>query len=194
MLFVSNQKVKLRVLFDLNAQLIESFDRGITSEEVLWTRSKGNDLQVTNTDNGTCNWYEVSDHLCDVISCSNRIFRNISFQMTHFQVVGAVQHTAVSIATSVDHIAITLCCGYIHAWSVKSLSDQSLWSLWSEVSKENNKCITLSFVYILECLLHVFLILNSYWTFIKLTFVSVHDSCTSLLGKLNRETVTAYCD
>ena len=40
----------------------------------------------------------------------------------------------------------------------------------------------------------VFLILNSYWTFIKLTLVSVHDSCTSLLRKLNRETVTAYCD
>ena len=83
MLFVSNQKVKLRVLFDLNTQLIESFDRCVTCEEVLWTWSKGNDLQVTNTDNGTCNWYEVSDHGSNVSCSSNRIFRNISFKMTH---------------------------------------------------------------------------------------------------------------
>ena len=48
MLFVSNQKVKLRVLFNLNAQLIESFDRCVTCEEVLWTWSKGNDLQIRN--------------------------------------------------------------------------------------------------------------------------------------------------
>ena len=45
--------------------------------------TKGNDLQVTNTDNGTCNWYEVSDHGSNVSCSSNRIFRNISFKMTH---------------------------------------------------------------------------------------------------------------
>ena len=83
MLFVSNQKVKLRVLFDLNTQLIKSLDWCVACEEILRTRTKGNDLQVTNTDNGTCNWYEVCDHFCNVVSSSYRIFRNISLKMTH---------------------------------------------------------------------------------------------------------------
>ena len=83
MLFVSNQEVKLRVLFDLNTQLIKSLDRCVACEEVLRTRSKGNDLQIANTDDSTCNWYEVCDHLRNVISSSYRIFRNISLKMTH---------------------------------------------------------------------------------------------------------------
>ena len=83
MLLVSNQKVKLRVLFNLNAQLIESFDRCVTCEEVLWTRSEGNDLQIADTDNGTGNRYEVSDHGSNVSCSSNRIFWNISLKMTH---------------------------------------------------------------------------------------------------------------
>ena len=83
MLFESNKKIKFGVFFDLNAQLIKTFDRCITCKEILRTWSECNDLEVTNADNGTCNRYEITDHLGDVISCSNWIFRNVCFKMTH---------------------------------------------------------------------------------------------------------------
>ena len=83
MLFESNEKIKFGVFFDLNAQFIKALDRCITCKEILRTWSECNDLEVTNADNGTCNRYEITDHLGDVISCSNWIFRNVCFKMTH---------------------------------------------------------------------------------------------------------------
>ena len=86
-LFIRNEKVELRVFFDLNTEFVETLDRSVTSEEVLRTRSECNDLEVLNTDNCTSDRYEICDHLSDIFSCSDRIFRNISVKMSHTEVV-----------------------------------------------------------------------------------------------------------
>jgi len=114
--------------------------------------------------------------------------------MTHLQVVGAVQHTTVSITSAINHISVTFCCCHIHTRSVKFFCNQCFRSFRSKVSKKNNQGIALSFVYIFQCLFHIFFVFNSYRTFIKFSFVSVLDCCTSLLRKLDWKTVTTYCD
>ena len=86
-LLIRNEKIELGILFDLNAQLIKTLDRCITSEEVLRTWTKCDDLKILNANNRTSDRYEISDHFCDIFSCSDRIFWNISVKMSHTEVV-----------------------------------------------------------------------------------------------------------
>jgi len=192
MCLVSYVQVKLGVLLDLNAKLIETLDGSVASEEVLRTRSEGDDLEVLNTDDSASDRNEVADHLRDVVSGSYRILRNIALEVAHSEVVGAVQHTAVCVATAVDHVAVAFSSSNEHYRAVKILSDQSLGSLGTEVAEEYNESVALSLLYVLDSLQHVKFILNSYGTLIEVTLVSGLDGTAALLGKNDREAVTAY--
>ncbi len=191
MCLVSYEEVKLGVLLNLNAKLIETLDGSVAGEEVLRTRSEGNNLKILDTDDSAGDRNEVSNHLRNVISGSYRILRNIALEVAHSEVVGAVQHTAVSIAAAVDHVAVTLGSSHEHYGAVEVLSDQSLGSLGTEVAEENYKCVALSLLNILNRLEHIKLVLHSYGTLIEVTLVSSLDSGASLLGQNDREAVTA---
>ena len=192
MCLVSYKQVKFGVLFNFNAELIQSLDGSVAGEEVLRTRSESNNLKVLNTDDGASDRNEIADHLRDVISGTYRIFRNIALEVAHSEVIRAVQHAAVSIAAAVDHIAVTLGSCYEHNRAVKVLRDQGLGSLGTEVSEEYYECVALCLVNIIYGLEHIKLVLNRYGTLIEVTLVSSLDSSATLLGKNDRETVTAY--
>ena len=192
MCLVSYEQVKLRVLLNLNADLIETLDGSVAGEEILRSGTEGNNLKVLNTDDSASNRNELTDHLSDVVSGSNRIFRNIALEVAHSEVIRAVQHTAVSIATSVDHIAVTLGSSYEHNRAVEVLCNKSLRSLGTEVTEEYYECVALCLLNIIYGLEHIKLVLNRYGTLIEVTLVSSLDSSATLLGKSDRETVTAY--
>ena len=78
------EQVKLGVLFDLYTKVVKWFDWCITSKEVQWTWSKADDLQVVQCIYGTSNWYELMDHVCTILSSSNRILRDVSFYIAEF--------------------------------------------------------------------------------------------------------------
>ena len=66
MLLESLEQVELRVLLNLNVEVIEGTDRSVTSEEVVWTRTEADDLQVLQTNDSASDWQELVDELCTV--------------------------------------------------------------------------------------------------------------------------------
>ena len=134
MSLISHEQVELGVLLDLHAELIESLDRSVAGEEVLRTRTKGDDLQTLQADDGTCHGYEVSNHLGDVVGGTHGIGGDIALEVTHGEVVAAVEHTAISVATTVDHVTVALSGRDEHAGTMELLGDECLGGLRSEVA------------------------------------------------------------
>ena len=189
------KQVKLGVLFDFYAEVVQLFDRCVTCQEVGRTRSEADDFQVLNSYNCSCNRYEIFDHGCYVFCIANRVLRNVCVQVAQFQVVACVQNAAVCIAASAYKVVAGLfCCCYYHARSVEVFYKQGFLGLRSEVSKVYNKCITLCFFQVFECVHHVDFILDDDWTFVDFSVVCFYDCFSSVLGKAVREAVTAYCN
>ena len=141
-LLIRYEQVKLRVLLNLYAEFIQALDRSVASEEVLWTWTECDDLQALQTEDDTCYWHEVLDHLGNILCCTYRVLRDIAFQVAHAEVVRAVEHTAISVTTTIDHVAITFCCCNKHHRTIEVLCNQSLWGLRTEVAEENNQGVT----------------------------------------------------
>ena len=114
--------------------------------------------------------------------------------MTHTQVVRAVEHTAVSITTTIDHVAITLGSSNKHARTIKVLGNECLWCLRTEVAKEDHQGVAALLLYLSDSLEHIFLILNCSLAVENFSFVFFYDVFTALSRKRDRETVTAYGD
>ena len=101
------KQIQFGVLFDLDTQVVKLFDWCITCQEVIWTRTKADDLQVFYCHICTCDWQEVMDHICTVICISYRIFWDIvSANISQLQVVACIQHTTVSITTSLNQVIL----------------------------------------------------------------------------------------
>ena len=101
MLVEGLEQIQLRVLLDLYAKVVQLLDRCITCQEVQRTRAKADDLQILQTNDSACNRNELMNHICALCSGSYRILRNICMDVAQFQVVACVQHTAVSVATTI---------------------------------------------------------------------------------------------
>ena len=82
--------------------------------------------------------------------------RNISFYVAKLQIVACVQHTAVSISTSLAKIILCfLCCCDEHLRSLEMFCKKCLRNLRSEVSKIYTECVTACFFDILQSLDHM---------------------------------------
>ena len=111
--------------------------------------------------------------------------------MTHTEVVRAVEHTAVCITTTIDHIAVTFSSCYEHNRTVEVLCNQSFRGLRTEVTKEYNQGVAALLLYFGHSLEHIFLVLNCSLTVENLTFVLFYDVLTALSRKRDWKTVTA---
>ena len=141
------------------------------------------------------------DHICTVLCITYRILRNICFYVTKLQVVACVQHTAVSISTSLAKIILCfLCCCDEHLRSFEMFCKKCLGNLRSEVSKIYAKCITSCFFDIFKSLDHMDLTLyDTDRTLIDIfcivfLCVSIYKSFSSVYGKAFRETISADCN
>src|SRR5699024_7277907 len=107
------------------------------------TGTKGDDLQASQTDEGAGYGNEISDHVSNLVGSAHRILGDHSLELAQAQVIGAVQHTAISVATAIDKVvAVFLGSSHIHHRAGELLSNQSFGSLGAKVAQEDYQCIT----------------------------------------------------
>ena len=140
MLVVSCEQVKLGVFLDLNAQVIQSCDRCIASQEVLRTGTEGYDLEISQTNDSLCDRDKLVYHISNFGSSTNRILGNVSSYASQLEVVAGIEHTAVSVASVVDKCiaAVILSSCNEHCRAVEILSEQCFRGLGTEVAKVYN--------------------------------------------------------
>ena len=102
MIVIGSEEIQLGILLDLSTEIVKLLDGSVAGKEILRTGAEGNDLEVADTDNASCNRYEFADHLSDLIGCADRILGNVSLDISQSQVVAGVEHTAVSIASGIN--------------------------------------------------------------------------------------------
>ena len=139
------------------------------------------------------------DHVCTIFCITNRVLRNVCFYITKLQVVACIQHTTVSIPTSLAKVILCFfCCSDEHFRSIEMFCKKCLGDFRSEVSKIYTKCITSCFFDIFQSLNHMnFTLYDTDWTFVDVFCIiffsiSFYKSFSSVYGKAFRETVTAY--
>ena len=194
MLFVGNQQVQLAVLFHFNAQLVQALDGCVAGKEVLRAGAEGDDLQITHTQQGAGDGNELDHLVSDLISSADGVFGDVALQVAHTQVVGAVQHAAVSIAAAVDHVTVAFSSCNKHAGAVEEFCDQGFRSFGAKVAQENGQSIAASLGNLGNSLFHVLLVLNSGLCLVQVQTLSLagcHDSGAALFAQLNGEAVTA---
>ncbi|CCX38075.1 unknown [Clostridium sp. CAG:1013] len=197
MLFVSNQQIQLAVLLDLDAQLIQAIDGSVAGEEVLRTGTEGDDLQALDADDGASDGNELSDLVGDLGSVAHRILGDVALQAAQAQVVRAVQHAAVSVATAVDQVAVAFGSSHEHAGTVKVLGNEGLGGLGAKVAQEHGEGVAASSGNFLNGLEHIFLIFHgglSFVNFQALLGAGSNHSGPTVLGKLDGEAVTGDSD
>ena len=194
MLLVGHEQVELRVLLHLYAQFIETLDGGVAGEEVLGTRTEGDNLQPPQTDDHAGNGHKLGHHAGHLFGRSHGIFRDIALQFAHAQIIGAVQHAAVGVATTVDHVAVALGSGHKHAGAVEIFGDERLGSLGSEVAKEHHEGVATGLFHLGHGLEHVLLVLHGGGTIEEFALIGLHDVLAALGRQGNGETVTAHGD
>ena len=112
--------------------------------------------------------------------------------MTHAEVIGAVQHTAVCVAAAVDHIAVAFSCSSVHDRTVKLLCNQSFRCFRTEVAEEDNKSIAVGSLNVFNCSQSIFFVFYCDRALIKIFTISCYNILAALCGELDRETVTGY--
>ena len=160
-LLESLEQVELRVLLNLNVEIIEGTDRSVTSEEVVRTGTEADDLQVLQTYDSTCDRQELMDHLSTLGSVANGLLRDVSASLAQAQSLAGVQHTAVSVATTVDQVLLSLLSSSTeHSGSLEPVGQHGLRNLRTEVAQVYAEGVTACLCDILQCLLGVDLTLN----------------------------------
>ena len=160
MLLEAYKQVQLGVLLDLDSQLVEALYRGIAGKEVLRSWSECDYLEVPDADNCAGNGNELSDLLCSLLCCDAGIVGDIGADVSHSQVVGTVEHSAVGIAAAVDQISVSLCRAGVHHRAFELLGNQGLRRFRAEVAKEDYQSIAAVFFYIIKGFQGIVFILN----------------------------------
>ena len=196
-LFVADQQVQFAVLFDFDAQLIQSLDGSIAGEEVLGTGSEGDDLQILQSDDHAGDRDELGDLVGQFSGGAHGVFRDIALQVAHTQVVGAVQHTAVCVAAAIDHVSVAFSSSHEHHGTVEVTGDQGFRGFRAEVAQEHAGSVAAGGVELFHSLEHVFFILNGGFDFNEIQFLLAalfSDGGTALFAQRDGETVAADGD
>ena len=196
-LFIADQQIQFAVLFDFDSQLVQALDGGVAGEEVLGTGSEGDDLQVLQSDDHAGDRDELGDLVSQFIGGADGIFRNVALQVTHAQVVGAVQHTAVRVAAAVDHVSVAFGGSHEHHRAVELGGDQGFGGFRTEVAEENAGGVAAGGVQFFDSLQHVFFVFNGGFDFNDVQFLLAalcSDGGTALFTQRNGETVAADGD
>ena len=194
---VSYEQVELGILFDLDADLIEAFNRSVAGEEVLGTRSKGNNLQALEAKNRAGNGNKLGNHLSHVVSGSYGIGRNPCLEVAHAEIVGQVQDTAEGVAAAVDEVAVALGCCRIHDGSVEVLGNEGLGCLGTEVSEEDHEGVDAGCLYLVNGGKSVLLVLycRLCLKYVEALLVACGlDGAPAFFGQGNREAVAGNRD
>ena len=192
--FIGNKQIQFRVLLDLHTEFVQALDWCIAGKEVLRTRAKGDNLEVFDTDNGSCDGDEVRDHLGDIVGSANRVFGDVALQMAHAEVIRTVQHAAVGIAAAVDEVAVALGGCDKHARAFKILGDERFGRFRAKVAEEDDEGIAVRCLDISNGFQHVGFVLDGDGTFVHAALASLGDVRAAHFGKRPREAVAGDGD
>ena len=195
---VGDEQVELGVLLNLDAEVVERLDRGVAGEEVLRARAECDDLEVLEAEQRACDRLELGDHIGELFRRADRILGDEGFEVAQAEVVGAVEHAAVSIAAAVDEVLARLfSCGHIHDRAVELARDQRLRRLRTEVAEEDDEGIAAGVLCFFDSGQHVLLVLDGLLHFIEVAvflLVGRDDGLTAVLREGDDEAVAADRD
>ena len=199
MLLEGFEQVELRVLFNLHTEVVKGTNGCIAGEEVVWTRTERDDLQVAQSDDGTCDGHEVVNQFGTFSCVADGIFGDVSLRLAEFQGVAGIQHAAVCIATAVDEVFLCLLgCSAEHGGTIEIVGEHGLRNFRSEIAKVHAERVASSFLDVLQCLLHVdFALYDADGTLVDVVgtvffYILSNKSLTAIYGQRLRETVTAH--
>ena len=190
-------QVELRVLLNLYAEVIEWLDRCVASQEVEWTRTETEHLQVAHADDDAGNVTEVGQFLDGLLWCNVWILRNIDTQTAHTDVVAEVEHAAQRVTTVGGEVGLALFLGsQHHSWALELLDEHGGWTLWTEVAEEHADGVDAILLSPCQGLHRVILVLDGDRTVVHFWKVSLahlsHEGGQTGLRQGDREAVTAY--
>ena len=199
MLVKSFEQVELGILLNLDAKVIELFNRGIAGQEIRRARAEADDLQIRQRRDCTCNGYKFMNHIGALLRSSDGVLRNICLNIAQRQIVAGIQHAAVSVSASADQASLRglLSCSHEHFRTVKMLCKKCFRDLGTKVPKIDNKGIAAGFLNIRKCLKHMhFALDDADRAFIDIRIivffpVSFHQGFSSRDRKGFRKTVAA---
>ena len=195
---VGNQQVQLGIFLHFHADFIQTLNRRVAGKEVLRPGSEGDNLQLRQADQRAGNGLEFADHLCHICRGAYGILRDEGFQTPHSQIIGAVQHTAVGVAPTVNQILPGfLCGGGVHTRTVEILCNQRLGRLRAEIAQKDHKRVAARGLHVLYRLQHILFVLHRHRAFVDLRtgFSARGGYCgTAALRQGNDEAVTGYGD
>ena len=194
------EQIQLGVLLDLNADVVKLLDWSITCKEVERSGTEGYDLEVLKACKCTCDRHEVVDHICTVLSISYGILGDVRAKVTKGEIIGCIQHSAVSIAKTCrgNRFIILFCCGAEHHRTIILLCKHGIRDLGTKVAQIYAQGIASLFVDVLKSVLHIDLALDDrHGTFIDigcviLLSISVNQCLSSSDSQICGEAVTAH--
>ena len=192
--FVGDEEVQFTVLFHFHAQFIEALDRGVAGEEVLRARTEGDHLQSLQAQDTAGDRDEFADHLSAFFSRSHRVGGDVGAEMAHTQVVGAVQHTAVGVAASVDQVAVAFGSRDAHRRTVEFLDQQRFRGLGAEVAEVDHQRVAAGLLHVFQRLQGVGFVFNGNGTGVKPFAVGFCNGSAAAFGEPDRETVAGDSD
>ncbi len=192
---VGDQQVQLGVLLDLHPEVVQRLDRRVAREEVLRARPECDDLQGTQPEDRARDGNEIGDHTGYAVRRSDRVRGYHRFQFAQAEIVGAVQHAAVSVPAAVDQIFSGFLGGRRdHGRSAELLHKQRFRSLRSEISKEDDEGVAPGGFHFRNGFRHIVFALYDGLAFVKggsFFRAALHDRPSPSLGKRQDEAVAA---
>ena len=166
----------------------------VAGKEVLRTRAEGDNLEVFDTDNGSCDGDEVRDHLGNIVGGADRILGDVALQVPHTEVIRTVQHAAVGVAAAVDQVAVALGGSHEHTRAVKISGNERFRRLRAEVAEEDDKGVAACRVDVGDSLAHIGFIFDSDGTFVHAALTGLGDIRAAHFGERSGEAVAGDGD
>ncbi len=96
------EEIQFGIFHHFDAEIVERLNRGVASVEILWSRSEGKHLEVSDADHHACNRNEVGYQACNRFGGSDGLFGNVGAQPAQTAVERGIQKAAKSIPASFD--------------------------------------------------------------------------------------------
>ncbi len=195
---VGHQQIQLGVLLDFDAQVIEALDGRVAGEEILWARPEGDHLEGGKPDERPRHRDEVLEHPRDVLGGAHRILRDDRLEAAQPQVVGAVEHAAVGVASAVDEVVAGLLRSRsVHDRAVEVFGEQGLGGFGAEVAQVDEQRVAASALHVCDRLEHIVFVFHHGGALIDFAAtrgISLHNRPAAALGQGDNEAVAADRD
>ena len=193
MLFIGHQQIQLAVFLDLHTQVVQALDGGVAGKEILGPGTEGDDLQALQAQHCPGNGHKLHHLVSDLLGVPHRVLGDVALQAPQAQVVGAVEHPAIGVATAVDQVAVALGSRHKHTGAVKVLGDEGFGGFGTKVAQKDRQSVAASPLHFLYSLEHILFIFHSGLGLVDLQALpgaGGHHGGPAALGKPNGETVT----